>query len=181
MVRVRDVMTTAVTTVTPELSLRDLTELLAAEHISGAPVVAGGRVVGVVTADDVLSFLASQPGVPTTRPTDSEYDFEPVGEWVEDAEAPGAWFFDAWSDAGADAAERLRTVSSPEWDLLAEHVVGEAMSRTVVSVGPGEDLAAAARRMEGAGVHRLLVLDGGALVGILTTSDVTRAVARQRE
>lgn len=180
MPRVRDVMTPDVISVSPELSLRDLVDLLAAEHITGAPVVVGGKVVGIVTADDVLSFLSSQPVVPTTRPTDSEYDFEPVGEWVEDEEAPGAYFFDAWSDAGADAVERLRTVSSPEWDLLAEHVVAEAMSRKVASVGPDADLASAAERMERFGMHRLLVLDRGTLVGILTTSDITRAVARHR-
>jgi CBS domain-containing protein len=34
--------------------------------------------------------------------------------------------------------------------------------------------------MEQAQVHRLLVMDGGSLLGIITTSDVTRAVAESR-
>lgn len=180
MIRVRDVMTPGVMTVTPELPLRDLVELLATEHITGAPVIAGDKVVGVVTGEDVLTFLSMEPGVPALRPEDMDDESEPLGEWQEGEDAPGAYFADLWPDAGAEAVERLRSVSTPEWDLLAEHSVAEAMSRNVVSVSPGDDLHEAAQRMEQAGVHRLLVMDGALLIGILTTSDVTRAVAEGR-
>jgi CBS domain-containing protein len=180
MVRVRDVMTRDVLSVSPQLSLRDLVELLATEHIGGAPVVAGGNVVGVVTMDDVLTFLSMVPGVPAEQPENLDFEAEPVGEWEEGEEAPGAFFADMWSDAGADTVERLRSVGSPEWDLLSERTVAEAMSRAIVSVRPSDDLATAAHRMEGANVHRVLVMERGALVGIVTTSDVTRAVAQAR-
>lgn len=180
MPRVGEVMTRDVITVSPGLPLRDLVELLAARHIGGAPVVAGGKVVGVVTGADVLSFLASEPVVPALRPEDTDWEQEPVGEWEEGEEAPGAYFGDFWPDAGADAVERLKSVGTPEWDLLGEHTVAEAMTRKVASVSPHDDLAAAARRLEAGGVHRLLVLDRGTLAGILTTSDVSRAVAHHR-
>lgn len=180
MIRVQDVMSPGVLTVTPELPLRDLVELLATEHITGAPVVTGDKVVGVVTGEDVLTFLSMEPGVPAARAEDMDYEAEPLGEWEEGAEAPGAWFADLWPDAGAEAVERLRSVSSPEWDLLAEHSVAEAMSRKVVAVSPGDPLQVAAGKMEQAAVHRLLVMEDARLVGILTTSDVTRAVAEGR-
>ncbi len=40
MLRLRDIMTTELVTVAPELSLRDAMELLVTSHVSGAPVVA---------------------------------------------------------------------------------------------------------------------------------------------
>jgi CBS domain-containing protein len=130
--------------------------------------------------DDVLTFISMVPGVPAERPEDLDYEAEPVGEWEEGEEAPGAFFVDTWSDAGADTVERLRSVDSPEWDLLSERTVAEAMSRAIVSASPSDELATAAHRMEGANIHRLLVMDRGRLVGIVTTSDVTRAVAHPR-
>ena len=67
MLRVSDIMTTRVVTVSPELGLRDAMELFVSEHISGAPVVEGRRVVGVVSATDLMGLAASLPGSPTER------------------------------------------------------------------------------------------------------------------
>ncbi len=54
--RVAQLMTTAVLTVGPETSLKDVAELLAARGISGAPVVdASGRLLGVVSEADILA------------------------------------------------------------------------------------------------------------------------------
>jgi CBS domain-containing protein len=181
MTRVRDIMTPELVAVSPELPLRDLVEMLAQRHIGGVPVLAGSRVVGVVSMDDVMSFLSSQPVVPTVRPEDTDYDLEePEAEAEEGEEAPGAYFADVWSDAGADVVERFAAGRGPEWDLLGEHVVAEAMSRRVRSIAPAADVVEAARVMRDAGVHRLLVMENGALLGIVTTTDVSNAVAAHR-
>ena len=52
--KVKDVMTKDVATVAPDAELRDVASLLVERRISGAPVVADGRVVGVVSEQDVL-------------------------------------------------------------------------------------------------------------------------------
>lgn len=52
--RVRDVMTRDVATVTPDTELRDIAALLVRQRISGVPVVEAGRVVGVVSERDIL-------------------------------------------------------------------------------------------------------------------------------
>lgn len=176
MTRVRDIMTAEVVAVSPELTLRGLVELLAEKHIGGVPVLAGSRVVGVVSMDDVLSFLSSQPVVPTLRPEDTEEELTEA-EAPEGDEPPGAFFADAWSDAGADLVERFGAPRGPEWDLLGEHVVAEAMTRRIRSIGPAAPVAEAARVMRDAGIHRLLVMENGALLGIVTTTDVSNAVA----
>jgi CBS domain-containing protein len=53
--RIRDVMTTDVLTVTPETSLKEAAEILAERRISGLPVVdSEGSVLGVLSEADIL-------------------------------------------------------------------------------------------------------------------------------
>jgi len=180
---VRDIMSTEVLVLDPDVTLRDAVELLSARHITGAPVVGAGRVLGVISANDILAFEADTPGVPTERPEQSEQDGpeEPEEEeWAEELEAPGAYFNEAWSDAGADVGERFQELQGPEWDVLNEHTVEEAMSRGVRAVSPDMDVAGAAAYMLSQRVHRAIVLDSDNLVGIVTATDIMRAVADGR-
>lgn len=171
-------MTSDVATVEPEMSLRDALDILRGEEVSGAPVVQNDEVVGVVSATDILEFQATNPGVPTERRGQPEWgEFESPDRWEEGSEAPGAYFVDYWSNAGAELTERFESSDSPEWDRLEEHTVSEVMSRQVVAMPPGADLREAARLMLEAEVHRILVIEDGRLRGIVSTTDVVRAVA----
>lgn len=59
----REVMTTDVVSVTRDMPFKEMVELLAAERVSGAPVVdADGVVVGVVSETDLLSKRARPAG-----------------------------------------------------------------------------------------------------------------------
>jgi len=51
----RDVMTRDVVTVTPETTREELATVLARHDISGVPVISEGKVVGVVTENDILA------------------------------------------------------------------------------------------------------------------------------
>lgn len=179
MLRLRDIMTPEVRTVSPELSIRDAMDFLVANHISGAPVVANGKVVGIVTASDLLAFAASLPGVPAEHPDQEEWgEFASPPEWTEGDEAPGAFFTDMWDDAGADVSERIEAVSGPEWNVLLEHTVSEAMTAApLCMLSPNDTVEVAAGYMQRTGVHRVLVMEGGQLVGIVTSMDLARAVA----
>jgi CBS domain-containing protein len=53
--KVSDVMTTAVVTVSSETPLRDVAVMLTERRISGLPVVDDGRVAGVVSEGDILA------------------------------------------------------------------------------------------------------------------------------
>lgn len=71
--KVRDVMTTDVVTVSPGMSLQELARLLTARAISGAPVVdADGRLVGVISETDLL---AKQVGRPLSRRSPLDWAF----------------------------------------------------------------------------------------------------------
>ncbi|MGH8316672.1 MAG: CBS domain-containing protein [Steroidobacteraceae bacterium] len=64
---------------------------------------------------------------------------------------------------------------------LREISVGDAMARKIVSVRPHDSIAAAEQTMSDAQIRRLPVIDDrGALVGILSLSDIARATAPEQ-
>ncbi len=61
MISVRDIMTPDVLTLDPDTSVRAAAEIFSTERLGGAPVVAHGRLVGMLTAQDLLDFIAALP------------------------------------------------------------------------------------------------------------------------
>lgn len=61
MVTVKDIMTSDVLTLEPDVSIREAAEILSTERLGGAPVVHSGKLIGMLTAQDVLDFIASLP------------------------------------------------------------------------------------------------------------------------
>jgi CBS domain-containing protein len=177
MLTVHDLMTTDVMTVSPDQSLRDACELLTVEHVSGAPVVAGQRVVGVLSLCDIIRFESVTPGVPTDRAELELEEWAQLEQWAEGSAPPAGYFSEDWSDAGADVLEWFAHPATPEWDPLAEHTVDEVMSRTLCTIAPTATVYAAAAYIARARIHRLLVTDGHRLAGILSSLDIVRAVA----
>lgn len=179
MVTLHDIMSLDVETLSPEATLREVASLFADKHITGAPVVEGEKVVGVVSATDLLEFGAESSGVPRRREEQVEWgDFIEPEEWTEGDESPSAFFVDLWADAGADVETRLEESDGPEWNVLEEHTAGEVMTRTLCTLPSSASARDAAKYMLRAGVHRILVMDEGVLVGVVTTTDIVKAVAQ---
>lgn len=59
MLRIRDIMTAEVVTLAPDTSIREAAEVLATERLGGAPVLQHGKLVGMLTAQDLMDFIAS--------------------------------------------------------------------------------------------------------------------------
>jgi predicted transcriptional regulator len=181
MLRLRDIMTREVLVLSPQATLREAVDALAQQHVSGAPVLEGDTVVGVITASDILDFQAGMAPQPRDRDEDPDFDeLEPEPPSELENDPPGTYFTELWAGAGAEVAERFASTETREWDVLAEHTVAEAMSRGVRSLRPEASVQAAAALMINAGIHRVLVMEGDRLCGIVSTMDVTRAVADQR-
>ncbi len=180
MLTVRDVMTTEIIALAPHTTLREAVEVLARNHVSGAPVLDGNKVVGTLSASDLLAFEASLPGVPIGHEEPENLFDGRVEDWDDEDTPPAAYYTDLWEDAGADVSERFSEIEGPEWDTLSEHIVQEAMSLHVLSLPPDAPLTMACEQMGNAGVHRLLVVDENRLVGIVTTMDITQTVARSQ-
>lgn len=62
-----------------------------------------------------------------------------------------------------------------------EKSVSDLMTPNVITVGPDTDHTEAARKMDREGVKRLLVTDGGKVVGIVSRADMLRAFTRSDE
>jgi len=165
-----------VVAVAPDLTLRELVELFAEQAVSGAPVTSGGKVVGVVSTTDIYDLREDVDGLaPRGRGTPVEGDVagrrsaEPLG-----------LFADEWEPSDVDAQAWLRATRDQDWDVLDAYTVAEIMTRDVVSLASRTTVKKAARYMLEAGIHRVLVIDGGVLQGIVTTTDIVRAVAEGR-
>ena len=59
--------------------------------------------------------------------------------------------------------------------------IGDVMTSDVPTVGPGDSVGEAARRMADAHVKALPVCDGDRVAGVITDWDVTRAVAAETD
>lgn len=70
-------------------------------------------------------------------------------------------------------SDQLRDLGGPDI------TVGEIMTRDVVSVGPDADVRQIARTMIDGQLHRVLVVDRGQVVGILTAFDLLRALLEE--
>ena len=172
---VRDIMTTDVVTLDPEMTLREAAAVFADRHVTGAPVVINGRVMGVLSASDILEAEVS-----VARDTIDD-DTTVLDGLDEDDGATAAFFARLWPDAALDVNERFRAERRHDpvaaGSLLDAQVVSDVMSRRVLEVHPQATISQAAERMAGARVHRLLVVDEEGLVGIVTTSDIARWLA----
>lgn len=143
----RDVMTADVVTVREDTTLNELAELLAREDISGAPVVdVDDRLVGVISTRDLLAAVTEDRAAgPAERPD---------------------YFRRGWED------------SYDQEDLVGVEIrdqgpmVRDVMNPANFTVAEETPISEVARLMLQAHVHRVLVLRGDALVGIVSTSDL---------
>lgn len=151
-----DLMNPRVARLDPDTPVNDAATMLEADRISGAPVVdAAGRVLGVFSLADVARSKDAD-GPPTSS-----------GEFYMPREGV---------DEEADEFS-FKTDYSPA--TLVTGTVAEWMSEDVVAVAPNDSAHEVCKRMLDRGVHRVLVLDGEELVGILSSFDVVRWIAEK--
>lgn len=155
--QVSDFMRREVVTVRPSDTIAQLDEVLSRHRITGAPVVDAGAVVGVVSRSDVVRQLELE----RSRFEASSWYIEPF-----DAEERGGEFEAQVSNA---IAKRLGTLQ-----------VRELMTKDVLSIAADASLAEAARCMVARRVHRLLVMEAGELVGLVSSLDLLRGLAEMK-
>jgi len=144
-----DIMKSEVVTIKEDSSVQELARLLARKKISGAPVVDDeNRVVGVVSEDDLVS-------------QDADIHFPHYIELLGNI---------IYLESVKKYEERL--------EKAAASAVGDIMTTEVITVQKAAPLHEIATLMTDHKVNRLPVLDGDILVGIITRSDVVRAMAR---
>lgn len=73
MLKLRDIMTKDVLSVPPDLTIREAAELFSSERLGGAPVLDHGRIVGMLSASDLLDFIGSLPEEPGQVRTETDH------------------------------------------------------------------------------------------------------------
>ena len=184
MLRLRDIMTTELVTLDPNLTVREAMDVFTSKRISGAPVVAGEEVLGVVSATDLLEFAASVPGLPMDGELAAHLVEDDGDDEVDDArprsddDAAGSYFTEQWDVTSDNSAARTASNFAAEWNSLEEHTVSELMTRAPLhALTPETFVPIAADYLRRAKIHRVLVMKGQKLLGIVTTSDIADAVA----
>lgn len=144
----RDVMESAVVSVSASTPLSSVHRLFVEEGINGAPVVdEQDHVVGVISSTDLMRAAAD------------EHDavrFDP-GYFRNNLEFSGP---------------ELSSTPEEYLDRLDERTVGDVMTEEVFSVTPDTPVAKVARELRSHRVHRLVVLENERLVGVITTFDL---------
>jgi CBS domain-containing protein len=152
MLKVKDIMTREVKTVSPETEITQAAKLLLSERINGVPVInQAGELVGILCQSDLI---AQQKGIPI-----------PSLFTLLDGYIPLTRF------------NRL----DKEVEKIAATTVEHAMTSDPVTVASNTDIEKVAALMVEKNYHTLPVVDNGKLVGVVGKEDVLRTLLTSAE
>ena len=148
------------------LRARDLWTTEVAKVPPETPVAAIARMF----ADRGISAVAVTDAAETLLGIVTESDL--IRRLADEDERPSGWLARLFDSSGAKAERYARS-----------HGVnaGEVMTRRVVTAGPEDSAAHLARLMEEHKVRRVLVTEGGRVLGLVSRSDLVRAMVTQQQ
>jgi CBS domain-containing protein len=149
MLKVKDIMTKDVVTVTKETTVMELAGLFTQRHISSLPVLdQNGDLIGIVTETDLVEQDKSLH-IPTVIS---------IFDWVIYLESDKKF--------------------EKELKKMTGRVVGDIYSSDLVSVSPEASISDVADLLSSRKITALPVVDGTKLVGIISRLDLIRSMAR---
>lgn len=147
MLKVKDIMTKDIITVTPDTEVVKAAKILLEKRINGLPVVDdSGKLVGILCQSDLI---AQQKSIPIPSLFTLLDGFMPL-----------------------TIMKRI----DKEVEKIAAIMVEQAMTPKPVTVDPDTDIEDVARLMVDKNYHTLPVLDGGKVVGIVGKADILKTL-----
>jgi transcriptional regulator with GAF, ATPase, and Fis domain len=186
-IKVGEVMSSPVVSISADLSVFDASRIMAEKHIKRLPILEDGRLAGIVTQTGLIRVSASygmwknvgeimsrdvagiQSGATVVEATEVM-----TGRKIscivvlEDDEVVGVF----------TEKDLLKKVVALQKDT-SELIIEELMSSPVMTVPPDCSLFSASRIMEKKGVHRLVIMEDKQLCGIVTQTDIFKAVKKK--
>ena len=147
MLKVRDIMTTGLITISPEAEILQAAKILLGNHINGIPVVdEAGKLVGILCQSDLI---AQQKRIPI----------------------PSVFTFmdGVFSTSSAKQIEK-------QIQKIAAITVAQAMTPDPVFVEPGMSIEVVASLMVDNGFHTIPVLEEEKLVGVVGKEDILKTL-----
>ena len=152
MLKVKDIMSEDVISVTPETEITKAAKILLEKRINGMPVIDPfGRLVGIICQSDLV---AQQKGIPVPLVFTLLESFIPLTS---------------------------RSRLDKEMEKITALTVKEAMTLEPVTVSPETDIEDVAKLMVDKKYHTLPVVDGGKVVGIVGKEDVLRTLISEAQ
>ncbi|MCR6623733.1 MAG: CBS domain-containing protein [archaeon YNP-LCB-024-027] len=190
--RVSDYMSSRVVVAEPRDTLARIRNLMLHNDISRVVVVEGSKPIGIVTETDISRVLLSESIRDSPRPIDSILVSEVMTSPVVSV-GPRVYLKNAASLMIKGGFSGLPVVDGDgslvgiitKTDIVrayAEHYHGlckvrEVMSSPVVTVNPLHSIYRVGKLIEKHNIGRVVVLDGGRPVGIITKTDLTFRLA----
>jgi CBS domain-containing protein len=157
MTKIEEAMEKEVIKFQPEDRIVEVAQSLRENKISGAPVVdKNGQVVGIISEGDIMRLLeVHSPRINLILPAPLDLIELPVRMRYELDEI------------------------AEDMNKAASVLIGEIMTKKVLTIGAEEDIADAAQLMDTHDIKRLPVVDDqGKLIGIVTRGDIIGAMVR---
>jgi CBS domain-containing protein len=146
----RDIMTADPVTVDPALAVKEAARIMAERGLGALPVLEDGAVVGIVTEGDLIMQDVKVRFPTTIHLLDAFIFYPPSQEKME--------------------GELKKAVAA---------TVGDVMTREPVTIAADASIEDVATLMVDRDVSRVLVMDGDALAGVVSKSDIVRTIATQ--
>jgi CBS domain-containing protein len=147
MITARDIMTTRLTVLDPNMDFVTAAKILLDNHFNGAPVVnTEGQLVGILCQSDLVAQHKKLPVPTLITLLDSFVRLTPTKQLEKQA------------------------------GKIAALTVGEAMTADPVTVKPDTTINTIAALMVDSNLHTLPVLEDGKLIGIIGKEDVLRTL-----
>ena len=152
MLKVKDIMTKEIISVSPETEIASAAKILLEKRINGMPVIdAFGRLVGIICQSDLV---AQQKGIPIPSVFTLLESYIPL-----------------------TSTKRL----DKEMKKIAALTVKEAMTPDPVAVSLETDIEEVAKLMVDKKYHTLPVVEGDKVVGIVGKEDVLKTLLTERQ
>jgi CBS domain-containing protein len=146
--KVSEIMTKEVFSVTPQANIRDLAKLLVDKNVSGAPVVdSSGKCIGIVLEESLI-FQDKKVHLPTFIA-----------------------FFTGYLTLGEKKFEA-------EMKRIAATSVEGIMEKDCLFISPEDSVEDVATMIIERNIHYYPVVKGNKLVGVVTKKDIVRAIAQ---
>jgi len=151
MIKAKDIMTTDLITISPDVEIAQAAKILLDKHVNGLPVLEKGRLVGIICQSDLVAMQKRLPVPSVFNLLDS--------------------LIPLVSNKGLEK----------EMKKITAITVAEAMTGNPITVDPEASLEDIATLMVQRNCHTIPVLERGVLVGIIGKEDVLRTLSGEKE